>query len=207
MRFYQLGDTGVQSWISGWSDEVYSQCEGMVRGDTQVPPRLEINIAGGERLPDLLGAGMLTALSPRMASTLHALAATGYTLVPLMLRHPALGISIDGYSALIVHGRGGPLDEDRMQPIKRSGNAILSCQGFYIYENRWDGSDIFCIDGLGVSIWVTERVAEALEKVRPRLRNVVLRPNTQMRPDVPESAKKDIARAGRRQRPQNATEA
>jgi len=189
MRFYGLCDTGVQSWISGWSDDVYRQCESIVRGGRQTPSPLEVTIAGGERLPDLLGAGMLAGVSPRMASALQETMATGYSLTPLTMRHPQLGLSIDGYAALIVHGRGGPLDESRMLPISRSGDAILRCQGFYIHEDRWAGSDGFCIDGLGVSIWVTERVAQALLRVRPKLRNVELVPNDQPWPDVPAAAK------------------
>jgi len=189
MQFYGLCVTGVQSWIACWSDAVFRSCEAFVHGDAPLPSPVELDIVGGERLPDLLQAGMLTGLSPRMSRALRNIGATGYSLAPLVLRHPTLGVAINGYEALVVHGRGGPLDESRMQPIKRTGDAILSCRGFHIYEERWDGSDVFCIDGLGVSIWVTERVAEVLRKVRPKLRNVELVPNTQPWPHVPEAAR------------------
>lgn len=191
MFFFRLGMTGVQTWISGWSDKVNRHCQEIVCGRMSPELPVELVIAGGERLPDLLCGSGLCAVSPRMLNALQSVSATGYSTIPIVLTHPLLGCTVEGYSGLVIHGRGGPLDESRMQPVKKSGTAIISCQGFHIYEDRWDGSDLFVIDNLGVSVWVTERVATALSKCRPKLRNLSLTPNTEPFPGVPESVRKN----------------
>lgn len=55
---------------------------------------------------------------------------------------------------------------------------LLSCDGHYIYEDRWDGSDIFRIERVGYAVCVTERVAQVLKAAKPKLRNVMLLPNS-----------------------------
>jgi hypothetical protein len=50
----------------------------------------------------------------------------------------------------------------------------MKYDGLYIYESRWDGSDVFAI-GQGVGMYVVERVAEALRKAK--LKNVRIVPN------------------------------
>jgi hypothetical protein len=165
------------------------------RGRVKPKGPVEMTILEGERFPDLLSAKLfLTAVSPRMLDTLREISATGFSTHPLTLKHPGLGYTVQGYSLLIVHGQGGPLNEQQMEPIERSGDAIISCQGFYIFEDKWDGSDFFTIDSLGFSIWVTERVAKVLKKCKPKLRHVSLTPNTYPFPYVPPNIKEHLSK-------------
>lgn len=46
----------------------------------------------------------------------------------------------------------------------------------FMDETQWDGSDVFAIPGLGIAMFVTERVKEAIDKAK--LVNVVLTLNT-----------------------------
>lgn len=72
---------------------------------------------GAERPPDLPGiGGALTSASPRMLHLLESIGTTGYRPHPVVLEHPILGITIQGYQALLVHGNGGPLDEEKSRP-------------------------------------------------------------------------------------------
>ncbi|MBN1347232.1 MAG: hypothetical protein JXQ73_31365 [Phycisphaerae bacterium] len=182
MLFYSLSVSGSQQFMEG-SIEVEGLSvrdqEKTFRGEVAPPDAIMLDSVGGHKLPDRLSAAFLTGVSPRMLAVFESVAATGYTTVPIILRHAPTGCVIHGYSGLVVTGRGGPLDEERMQPLKKSGDAIISCNGFYIFEDHWDGSDVFTIDGLGFNVWVTERVATALQKARPQLSNLHLTPNTQ----------------------------
>jgi len=181
MVFYRLGTSGVQSWVCGVNDDLsLEEWQALIFGKTITEGPVEIQVASGERLPDHLTASVvLHAASPRMERVLSSISATGYSIFPIVLKHPILGCVIGGYSGLAIAGRGGPLNEGRMQPIKKSGDTIIACNGYHIYEDRWDGSDVFTIEGLGFSVWVTERVAKALQKARPKLGNLHLTPNTE----------------------------
>jgi hypothetical protein len=170
--------------MSGWpSTRVEMPWDGLHRRNVRPEGPLEFEIIypeGSERPPDLMGiGGALNAVSPRMLRVLESIGATGYRPHPVILEHPLLGITVHGYQALLVHGNGGPLDEAQSHPRWSSeSDGLLQCNGFYIHEDRWDGSDLFRIERLPSIVWVTERVAEALRKVKPKLRNVDLRPNS-----------------------------
>jgi hypothetical protein len=185
MLFFLLIESGRTTWLAGslaplstdaWVD--------IVHGRRRPKGTLEVGTAGGERLADLAMFGLMYALSPRMLAVLRSISASGYSTLPILLKHGPTGCVIHGYEGLIVHGRGGPLDPIRSEAVYEEG-ALMQGVGHYIYEDRWDGSDIFCIEGLGVSVWVTERVAVALCGVRPKLRKVDLIANTEPFPRVP----------------------
>lgn len=194
MDFLELGFSGVESWICAGADDLTTdEMDDIFRGRVKPKDPLEMTILEGKRFPDLLSAKLfMMAVSPRMLDILQDTSATGFTTHSLTLRHPVLGYTVHGYSLLIVHGRGGPLDEAKMQPIKRYQEAILNCNGFHIFEDKWDGSDVFTIDDLGFSVWVTERVARALKKCKPKLRHLNLTPNTHPYPYVPPNIKKHL---------------
>lgn len=183
MIYYKLGSGG--SFMSAGSAILTHDADAIVWGLEPLPQPAVFDHVEGERLPDLFGIARAVAVSPRLAGLLTDLEATGYSLQPVTIQHPVVGARIEGYGLLTVHGRGGALDEARMQPMQKSETAIMNCNGFYIYEDQWDGSDVFCIEGLGTSVWVTERIAKALMKVKPKLRNVYLTINTDPWPTGP----------------------
>jgi hypothetical protein len=187
LRFFHITTTG-QAWMAAWPrDGVRMPWEDLYRGNVRPEGPLEFEVIypeGSERPPDLLGiGGALKAVSPRVLRALESLGATGYRPHPVILEHPVLGITIHGYQALLVHGNGGPLDEAKSHPRwSADSGGLLSCDGYYIHEDQWDGSDFFRIERVGYAVWVTERVADALGQARPKLRNVLLLPNNETVP-------------------------
>ena len=191
MTFYGISTTGRSCWIQAIPVGLsFPQSEQLIRGQMRCNGVLDAKACQGERPPDLLQLGLIHAISPRVLDVFKKENVTGFDAVPVVIHHELVGCSISGYRAIIVNGRGGPLNEAAMQPVARSGDSILSCQCTQIFENLWDKTDVFLIDGLGVSLWVTERVAFALQRVRPKLRNLLLEPNTAPFPNTPESAKR-----------------
>jgi hypothetical protein len=94
-----------------------------------------------------------------MADVLEHCEATGVATYPVKVIRGRQ--QLNGYTALRVFGKGGPFDE------KRSKATDISYEGIYMDESQWDGSDVFTIPGLGIGIFILERVVKELEKIKP----------------------------------------
>jgi len=132
---------------------------------------LTIRIRTGTRPGDMLFA-TANVVSARFVDVLTSLHATGYTTAPIRLVKD--GATLATFYVLRIHGRGGPFDPVRSGPCYSKSNPtkVFAYEGAYMDESRWDGSDLFFIPGLGVRLFATERVAQAIK--RARLKNVLV---------------------------------
>lgn len=157
MRFHRVESTGRGSWMTGIRRELSEgQWEDIFLARKVPSEPLELEAEDGKRLPDLLlTSGWVVCISQRMLEILEAVSATGYSAFPVVLTYPVVRCTIAGYHGLAVTGR---------RDFK---------------TGEWDGTDVHVMEGYGFNTWVTERVAMALKKAKPKLRNVVLTPTTE----------------------------
>jgi len=130
---------------------------------------LQLGWAEGWRLVDYMGttAVLPDVLSQRVVDVLSASGATGWTTYPIIL-HDKDGALIEGYCALAVTGRCGPLQDERSHIEMRlcpSGKTLSFAVGRYFDEATWDGSDVFTPEDTAF-VFVTERVKRAMEKAK-----------------------------------------
>ncbi|MBN2590910.1 MAG: hypothetical protein JXA96_13680 [Sedimentisphaerales bacterium] len=73
------------------------------------------------------------------------------------------------YHGIAVTGKGGPLDTRKSKARYRKFEGekfIMGLHGFYFYEDRWDGSDIFYLDDCPGACIITEKVVKAMKKAK-----------------------------------------
>lgn len=58
------------------------------------------------------------------------------------------------------------MDDERSGVIRGTYGAIMGQKAIYMDESKWDGSDVFAIPGMGICMFVTQRIAEAIRKAR-----------------------------------------
>jgi hypothetical protein len=103
--------------------------------------------------------------SRRLGNVLSESKATGVATYPVKVMRGRQ--QLDGYVALRVFGKGGPFDDKRGKATYWKDGSIWSYDGIYMDESQWDGSDVFTIPGLGIGIFIVERVVKELEKIKP----------------------------------------
>jgi hypothetical protein len=83
------------------------------------------------------------------------------------------GAPISGYHGLSVHGRCGPIENDRSETVDRTFPARVSpvWRGLYFDPTTWDGSDVFMPAGKVGWIFAVEAVKRAFAKAK--VKNVV----------------------------------
>ena len=143
---------------------------------TQPVGPLAIRIREGREPGDMLFSTP-NVVSPRFLDLLHSIKATGFTPVPVSLVKD--GVTVATFYALRIHGRGGPFDPLRSGAsyCKTNPSVLFGHKAVYMDNSQWDGSDLFLIPGLGVSLFVTQRVAQSIETAS--LKNVILTRNTE----------------------------
>jgi hypothetical protein len=115
------------------------------------------------------------AWSLELIGVLKRCKATGYATFPIdVWLHGSTRVS--GYVGVRVFGRGGAFDPKR-SGAEYLGNELISYHAVHMQEIGWDGRDVFAIPGLGTSVFVVERVAKELMKLK--LKNVSLVKNTE----------------------------
>jgi hypothetical protein len=179
MVFYEiLGNQGAQFYDGEFSPYPMDLAAFVL--DAKKPVGTSVKVVRGVRPGDMMFAAF-NVVSDRLVDVLEAEAATGYRTHPIEVYNAkAGGASIPGYWLLCPTGRGGPMDPVAMQVVwQRPGGAISNYNGIYMDEDKWDGSDVFAIPGLGIGIYVVERLALAMRKAK--LRNVRLTCNTDCR--------------------------
>ena len=142
--------------------------------DVTYQPECHIAIRGGTQQGDMVFAAF-NCVSARFVGALARCGATGFVPVriPLIQRGSILG----DYYYLKVTGVGGAFDVARSRAKLSESGVVLGHSGVYMKESEWDGSDMFFIPGLGISLCVTYRVYTAL--LTARMRNVRLTPNSE----------------------------
>lgn len=142
-----------------------------------LPSCVRVEIRTGTKPGDMMFSAF-NVVSERFVAVLASCHATGYSTFPVEVRRS--GQIIPGYYGLKLLGRGGPFDEVRSN-VERSpdGEAIFGYSAVYMVEDQWDGSDVFAIPGLGIGLYVTERVAEGIR--RAKLTNIRLTLNSECR--------------------------
>jgi len=110
--------------------------------------------------------------STELVEVLQRAGATGYATYSIRLLRGRQ--RVPGYVGMRVFGKGGPFDPDRSGAEYCSDGGLIGYDRICMDESQWDGSDVFMIPGLGIGIFVVERVAEELMKLK--LKNVSVRP-------------------------------
>jgi len=177
MYFYELrsGSHAHPHYYEAAVDPFPSDVDPYLLSREAPPAVVRYKVLRGRRAGDIISHG---AWSDRLIEVLKSCSATGYRTHPVEIWKEREHIS--GYQGVRIIGRGGPLDEERSGVERsRSGGAILGHSAIYIFDDRWDGSDVFTIPGLGLCVFVVERVAAALRSAR--LKNVDLILNSECR--------------------------
>jgi hypothetical protein len=115
------------------------------------------------------------AWSVELIRALKRCKATGYATFPIEVWLHGVK-PVPGYVGLRVFGRGGAFDPTR-SGAEYLGNTLIAYRATYMHESDWDGRDVFTIPGLGIGVFVVERVARELTRLK--LKNVSLVKNTE----------------------------
>jgi len=171
MVFYRIRPAFGDSFWSAAPSPYPDNVEDIVRGRVAPPDNIVYDIRDGDEPGDVL---TLTGVySRRVSDTLRAAGARGFKTYPVCVRHK--NRPIDDFVGIQVVGSGGPVDEARSRLVRRASGAVMRHTGIYLFEEKWDGSDIFCLDGLGVAMFVTQEIAHQLQQIG--LRGLELLPN------------------------------
>lgn len=175
MRFFIVCPGQATQFYDGEFAAPYPDLGRLILTAWVPPQQLRVQVVRGGRLGDMLFAAF-NVVSPRFVDVLRANQATGFGTAEVVLMKGDEILAT--YYVLKLSGRGGPFDPVRSHarygPDGPSG-AIFDYDGIYMNESNWDGSDVFAIPGLGIGIYVVERIAEAIRKAK--LKNVVLTPS------------------------------
>jgi hypothetical protein len=170
MRYYYLKQLGDEKYYGGAPVPYPPDLGVLVLGPDPPLGPVRYEMTTGTEVGDLMFPSLC---SDRLVAAFESCAATGYLTYPVQVLMGGEGIA--GYQGLLVLGRGGPMDLERSGAKRESWG--WSHKSVQMDESRWDGSDVFSIPGMGITIFVSERVAQALREVQ--LRNVRLEPNTE----------------------------
>ena len=175
MKFYRVRcKQGKQFFDGEWSPYPSDLMDLYGDASQPVPDGLHVQVVRGTQPGDILFA-TCNVVSDRFVGILEEIGATGFRTfrVPLIKRR----ITVATYNGLKILGRGGPFDAIRSNAKIDEFGSVNGYSGIYMDESRWDGCDVFFIPGLSVSLYVTERVAHALQDAR--LLNVRLVENSE----------------------------
>lgn len=124
--------------------DAYPILRGQAKPNT--PPAFEV--AGGDRVVDLVGTGYagVYLISPAFRDLLTANAFTGWDTVEAILEGDTSNV-LTGFRLLTVTGRAGPIEDSRSQrAILRApsdGSSQSGWRGLLFDPETWDGSDLF----------------------------------------------------------------
>jgi hypothetical protein len=173
MKFYCVHPGFATQFFDGEYDP-YPDLDELVFGASPLPG-LEIEIVRGTRPGDMIFAAF-NAVSHRFTQVLEECRATGWSAYPVAARLMKTGTIVAEYQVLKLLGVGGPLRYVSTQVVGDDyGTRYSKVRGVFMDESKWDGSDVFAIPGMGIHIFVSERVTGALRKAK--LKNVRIVPN------------------------------
>ncbi len=174
MRFYSVrAMQGTQFYDGEWHPyprDLYALYTGGKR-----PERLHVRVRTGTKPGDMIFATW-NVVSEQFLALLRKHQATGFETFPVPLYKK--GVEVGRFFGLIVHGRGGPFDPARSNADIRD-ECVQGYSAVYMDETRWDGSDVFLIPGLGIGLYVVDRIGNAIRNAK--LRNVSVTANSDCR--------------------------
>lgn len=178
MEFYEVVAAQGKQFYDG-EFKPYPDLGALILGP-DIPEDLCVEVVRGGRPGDMMFAAFGVA-SSRFVDVLARCGATGYVAHPIAVHNAERDNEpISGYMLVKLTGRGGRLNEDKMQLVRSpGGDAISDYSGIYMDESQWDGSDVFAIPGFGIGMYVVKPIAAALR--RANLRNVRLCRNAECR--------------------------
>lgn len=159
MRFYAVTALSASEYLNGeW--ETYPPDLFALHSGAEVPAPIRVRIVAGSENGDLLFSTP-NVVSRKFLGVLMENRASGFSFaaVPVMRSE----IEVDEFYCLMITGRGGQFDELRSGAY-RMGSALFGHEAVFMEEDGWDGSDLFLIPGLGIRLFVTERIGDALKR-------------------------------------------
>ncbi len=131
---------------------------GILKNEISVTSPLEFIVQSGTRLTDLLSTdtAVLDLVSDKLVILLEANRITGWATFPVSVRDKE-GNMINGYRGLVITGKGGKQIHELSNkvwklPISPKGQGREANMGLYFDPTKWDGSDMFTLDDLALTI-------------------------------------------------------
>jgi hypothetical protein len=159
--FYDLTETADERFYSAHPSPHPKDLQDLFFARENPPTSIAYDIKYGREPGDILSCSPV--YSTRLVDALNRAGATGFSTYPVKVTRA--GKAVPGFVGIRVTGRGGPVDEARSKLVRAESGRIKSHTGIYMDEAGWDGSDVFSIPGMGIMIFVTERVANELNKL------------------------------------------
>lgn len=126
---------------------------------------------GGNNPPDIIRATIATTVivADRIVDILKLQNFSGWETYGIELIGKD-GEVIPGYQGLAVHGRCGPIENDRSVKFDKimPGGIYPWWRGLYFDPASWDGSHVFMPSGRAGWIFVVDDVKQAFEKAKVR---------------------------------------
>lgn len=168
MLFFHLTSTAEDRFFDGeWNpfpDDLYK-----LHTQDGCHDHEQVIIRSGTTLGDLFFATSCV-VSDRLRHLLARANATGFASFPTPVIRD--GQRIATFNGLIVKGRGGDLDVGRSGAVYGKGGALFGLSSVVMDERGWDGSDVFFVPGLGITLFISERIAAIVRETA--LKNVKL---------------------------------
>lgn len=171
--FYQIGRGAISGYFGAAPDPWPEDYLCFLRHGPQPGTVVRYDIDYGHKFGDVLSTA---AWSTMLCEKLREHHATGIEYYPIEVTRKKK--PVEGYVGIVVSGTGGPFDEVR-SGADWHGRALFGHDAVFMDESQWDGSDVFTIPGLGMCIFVSQRIGEALKDTP--LRNVKLVLNSECR--------------------------
>lgn len=173
-KFYCIsGGQGSQYWDGEWSP--YPDDLQKFYSTTGLQSGHRVKVVRGTKPGDMLFATWCV-ISPAFHSLLIQNAATGFVSFEVPLVKGDLILA--QYTGLVVHGKGGPFDPARSEADYSPSGALVGHSAVFMDSTKWDQSDVFFVPGLGISLFVSERIAMVIK--RAKLKNVVITGNAEL---------------------------
>jgi hypothetical protein len=166
-KFYHLSPTFLPKWL--WGQVRLDPMGSVYRDEIRRPGfkgTVSVSIDSGREPGDLLwNSHGLIIVSEKVKEVWRQ-----------FCRYDTYGVEIEGihsdlrYTGIIITGHGGPIDHERSctefsaGADKRGERVMTGLRGLYFYEDRWDGSDLFYLDGSFLLV-ATERMVAAMRNM------------------------------------------
>jgi hypothetical protein len=169
-HLYRVGSTGSNVVFHTTIDLSVKDGFAVVRGELKVDKPVPVRWVSGRRKPqDFVWTSIVapTIVSDRVLTALKATNATGWFSYPVDLRG-AENERIPGYHGVSIVDRCGPIQKERSRPVQKRypGGIFTAKQGYFFDEQSWDGSGVFVPNDGSASVFVVEKVMQALTKAK-----------------------------------------
>lgn len=167
-KFYYLSPSFARKYFWGQALTKLDMSVLAKKGMKDFKGIVHVRIVEGTTAGDILEVGLpLLVVSSRVLEVWKPF--KSFETYPVVVEG---GVSPLEYSGVAFLGRGGPFDPVKSGVVYgktrgRDGKrTVINHQAMYFDDDYWDGSDILTIDDFPCVPIVTERVAQAMKKVR-----------------------------------------